>query len=231
MQVIKLSKYYPIVQKHSRQITLKLKPIENALKKKLLTFYNARIKGSLTPIEILRPRYESTIQNIIFQTIFDSYFAGRKIVLDQIKDKNDFINVSMMPGDVENIEKIVGDQLDQFWKTAGRIKWREIEIQKPELQIEASLIGYSAWVTYHSFNKAVMSKMQDVMTLNQDNPNPNKIAARTNKSIIAEEFRNFAGRVVFTTMHDAKVDPEICAPLDGEIFEADASGTPIPPLR
>ena len=101
----RISKNSPIIRKHNRQITLKLKPIENALKKRLLLFYNSKIKGSLTPIEILRPRYESTIQNIIFQTIFDSYFAGRKIVLDQIKDKNDFINVSMMPGDVENIRE------------------------------------------------------------------------------------------------------------------------------
>ena len=151
--------------------------------------------------------------------------------MSQINTKDTLSEISILVKDFDNINAICNEQQEQFWKSIGRIKWREVEIQKPELALEASLIGYSAWVTYHSFNKAVMSKMQDVMTLNQDNPNPNKIAARTNKSIIAEEFRNFAGRVVFTTMHDAKVDPEICAPLDGEIFEANASGTPIPPLH
>jgi hypothetical protein len=208
---IRISKNSAKVRLANRQITHKLKPIENALKKRLLLFYNQNIKGNYTPIEILRQRYNVQINNLIRKTIYDSYFAGSDRVVSQLHKDYSYMNVQVR--DFDNINEIVEEQSNQFWTTAGRHKWREYEFQKPELALEASLIGYSAWVTYHSFNKAVVSKSQDLAALNPKN----KIAAIDDE--IGTEIGIPESRVVFTTAGDAKVDPVFCAPLDGQEFD------------
>ena len=77
------------IQKTNKEITKKLTTIENSLKRKLQSFYNSKIKGNISPIEVLRGQYESQVRNMIRSTVQDAYFTGTKIVTDQITKIND----------------------------------------------------------------------------------------------------------------------------------------------
>jgi len=193
-----------------RKSLAKLITIENALKRLLVKFYNANIKDSLSPTEELRQQYESKVKNLIRKTVQDAYEHGTEQVADVIG--NDF-NLFLSQTDISNIVSLTNKANDQFWKTATRLHRRESEfillpnadelIQKIPFDTTAALIGFSAFATFLSFNEATTDKLDQLG----------------------------GGQLEFVTARDFKVDPEICEPLDGQIFNTTDPDIPQLPLH
>src|ERR1044072_3858708 len=157
------------IRKTNKQITQELNKIENSLNKKLNSFYNSNIKGSILPTESLRQKYEQKVKSMIRKTVQESYLYGTKVVTKQISDINtefvDFISVT----DIQNIAQLTDKVNNQFWKTADRLHRRETEfILLPDKGLElknqfdttAAIIGFAAFSTFLPFNKAIISKVQ-----------------------------------------------------------------------
>ena len=231
------------IKKTSKEISKELNKIENALKRKLDSFYNSNIKGSQFAIETLQQKYANTIKNLIRQTVQDSYLYGSSIVTRQISDINSdfvpFISVT----DVQHIQQVADKVSNQFWKTAGRLHRRETTFTfqpfgdlelKPQFDTAAAIIGLSAYATFSAFNNAVISKIQIV-----NNPVALGIGTNIQEGALSLEFddlqdidlTNLQGRVMFLTQEDAAVDPEICEPLNRTVYDADDFDIPEPPLH
>jgi hypothetical protein len=119
---------------------------------------------------------------------------------------------------------------NQFWNTVSRLVNRENEfkinladgqfIKKNPFAIDAAFIGTAAYFVYSAFNNAVISKVNQVLP-----------------TILPEEgftdlnLENFQGKLEFVTRRDDRVDLELCAPLDGVVFDANDPDLPIPPLH
>ena len=197
-----------------RNVVRDLTILENSLKRKLLTFYNTKIKpeAGTTPIEQLKQRYNSYIINLIRKTVQDSYLKGNELVGRQIKI-TDF-DIVITGTDIDNIAKISAAMTTSFWNTASKLHRRETEFklnkdreleEKEPFDKNAAMVAASALVVYSAFNGSILSKTQEI-------PQP--------------------ARVQFTTANDSHVDPKLCQPHANEIF--DENNVPIdaqPPLH
>ncbi len=210
----------------NRQISQRLDQLENSLKKKLVAFYNKNIKGkTLTSIELLKIQYDTVLRNIIRRTAQESYLHATDIIGQQLQDKNPDFEPFISVTDISNIQTLTNNMSDQFWTTASRLHSREADInivngevvQKPELNETAALTGLAALVAFNAFNSAVKSKT------------PIATEAASIDLEIGFEIRPLTGRVMFQTRHDSKVDPQICDPLDGTVWDAGDPDIVVPP--
>ena len=230
------------IKKTNKEITKELNKIENAINRKLLSFYNNNIKNSTLPTESIRAKYNQTVKNIIRQTVQESYLYGTKLVTKQISDINtdfiDFISVT----DIQNIQSLTDKINNQFWKTADRLHRRENEfiisladqelVKKTQFDTTAALIGFAAFASFLPFNNAVISKTNIV---NQPIALGVGGSAFQNELLLLGEGEGIIpmqGKIMFLTQEDAAVDHEICEPLNRTVYEVGVDfDIPEPPLH
>lgn len=220
----------------SDTITRRLTKIERALKVKLFRFYKQNILGSNSTIEELRQKYEQQVKNLIRKTIQDSYFVGTDIVTQAISEKDPsfigFISIT----DINNIQDLTEKQNEQFWKTSGRLHLRETEFilknneleKKDMFDIEAAMIGTTAFMAYLAYNIAIESKMKSTLL--------NPVSITVNGQQISNlPFFNVSGglegKYIFLTKGDDRVDPIMCKPLSRKVFDLSETIIPMPPLH
>lgn len=157
----------------SRQITRKMTEIENAVKKRLTTFYNKEIKpfATITPAESLRRIHEDRVKSIIRKAIQDAYLSGTQIVGDKINEKVSF-EMFISQTDIENISRLTTKLNNDFWRTADRLVQRETEYimnkdqeleKKKSFDADAAIGGVSSDIAHESFNEAIVHKMVEAM--------------------------------------------------------------------
>jgi hypothetical protein len=210
----------------SRESSAKLKRLENSLKNKLLSFYNKNIKNSLSDIIVLKQIHDTAVRNIIRKTVQDSYLHGTDLVGQQVAENNPSFDLFISQTDLGNIQRLTDDVSNQFWTTSARLQLRESTVEpetgqaKKSFDITAAMIGIASFAAFGAFNNAVRSKL------------PAATAAANNPELtldIGFEIKPLVGRVRFTTQHDAKVDLQICDPLDGMEWDADSPDIVVPP--
>lgn len=129
---------------------------------------------------------------------------------------------------------------NQFWTTTAKLVQRENEfvvkadelVPKPSFDAKAAMIGLAALFTFSAFNNAVKSKLPILVpppTIESTRQINDQIIAQNLRLDIDFEIKRLKGRVRFTTQHDARVDPTICAPLDGTEWDADDPDIVVPP--
>jgi len=183
----------------------------------------------------LRTKYETTIRNIIRKTVQESYLFGNKIVTRQISDIStnfvDFISVT----DVQNIQQVSDRVSNQFWKTSGRLHLREQEFivnkeseleLKPQFDIQAAMLGLGSFATFNAFNTASVSKLEQLSNLQLISNEQMLLGAES----VPMQF-GIDTKVMFLTSEDAKVDPEICSPLNRQVYDSSDPDIPDPPLH
>lgn len=215
---------------NNRVITNKLDRLERSLKKKLLTFYNSKIKGSPIPTDILKQKYNQQLQDIIRKTAQESYLIGTDTVGNQVLAKDQEFQLFISATDLNNIQGLTERLSNDFWTTAQRLQDREAVVTpegkpKPRLDHIAALTGIAAAVAFSAFNNAVKSKSTQITA------SPPPAIPTTDQSLnldIGFEIRRI-GRVRFVTKQDAKVDPDICAPLHGTEWFVDDPSIVTPP--
>ena len=215
----------------NKSITQRLTRIENAIKNRLNTFYKKKIKPlSYLPIEAIRKQYESEVKNLIRRTIQEAYLIGTDVVAEKVSDKNNefipFISIT----DINNIASLANKLNDQFWKTADRLVRREQEFilnenkeleKKKGFDTEAAILAFAVSAAYLPFNNAVISKTK-ALTIDTT------VDLEVGFDILRLEDANLTGRVMFLTREDAKVDPEICEPLNRTVYDINDPDIPIP---
>lgn len=183
----------------------------------------------------MRTKYETTIRNIIRKTVQESYLFGNKIVTRQISDIStnfvDFISVT----DVQNIQQVSDRVSNQFWKTSGRLHLREQEFivnkeseleLKPQFDIQAAMLGLGSFATFNAFNTASVSKLEQLSNLQLISNEQMLLGAES----VPMQF-GIDTKVMFLTSEDAKVDPEICSPLNRQVYDSSDPDIPDPPLH
>lgn len=212
----------------------KLDKLEKTLHKKLLAFYNSKIKGSPVPVDILKQKYNHQLQDIIRKTVQESYLAGADQVGNQALSKDQEFQLFISATDINNIQGLTDRLSNEFWDKARRIQDRDATVTpegkpKPTLDHIAALAALAAGAAFSAFNNAILSKSTQITE-----PLPPTIPT-TDESLnlnldVPFEFEvRPVGRVRFVTQHDAKVDPDICAPLDGTEWFVDDPSIVTPP--
>ncbi len=179
------------------------------------------------------------MQTIIRKAVQDSYLEGHDVVNEAITAKAPDFQLFTSVTDINNIAAISNDMANQFWITTGKLVARENEfildegelVKKRSFDTTAALTGIGAAVVITSFNRSVQSKLP-IALANAPAPPPrppSKVQPpEDNREFNIEfdvpfeirELSGLQGRVRFTTKHDAKVDPQICEPLDGREWDA-----------
>jgi len=197
------------LQRSNKQINRKLKPIENRLNKVLLNFYNANVKGSLTPVQILKQKYDRRLRALINGPIEDSYM----VAVNTVAQKTD-VPITLTANDLMNIQNIVNQTSEAFWNTCIKLVDRQIQfdtvnkIAAINLFSEiAAFVGNAVKSVFTAFNTAITSKLSEVRSLIGEEPDISTIPV--------------TGVVRFMTAGDNRVDPVFCAPLEGQEFDVD----------
>jgi len=209
---------------NNRVVTNKLDRLERQLKKKLLTFYNSVIAGSLIPVDILRQKYDQKVKDIIRNTVQESYLIGTDRVASAVLANDKEFQLFISATDLTNIQSLTDRLSNDFWTTAQRLQDREATIDKPNLDAKAALTGIAAAVAFSAFNNAIKSKSTQVTS--EQVP-----ATFSNENLSLDinfEIRP-VGRVMFVTKRDGKVDKDICQPLDGTTWFVDSPDLITPP--
>jgi hypothetical protein len=214
----------------SRKITKNLKSIEKNIQRKLTAFYNTNIKGSISPIEVLRRQYDKEIRTMIRVAVERGYMVGINVVGDQINDKDKEFQLFISATDINNIQALTDRLSNDFWQRAQRLHQRENEfIQKGDvvqakapLDIIATMIGIAAGIAFAALNNAIRSKISEV-------PLEDSVIAFMEDG--EAQIRPIEGRVIFLTQEDQKVDPKICEPLNRTEYDANDPDIPEPPLH
>ena len=133
--------------------------------------------------------------------------------------------------DLTNITQLSDRLSNDFWNTAQRLQDREFTVtpegeKKKPFDATAALTGIAAAVAFSAFNNAILSKSTQISQPIQS-PVPD-IQGQSLNLDIGFEIRP-VGRVRFVTKHDAKVDPDICAALDGTEWFVDDPSIITPP--
>lgn len=215
----------------------KLDKLERSLKKKLLAFYNSKIKGSPIPTDILRQQYDQQVKDIIRKAAQESYIVGTDQVANQVLSKDESFQLFITTLDLNNITALADRLSNDFWNTARRLQDREATVtdqgvKKVPFNAVAALTGIAAGLIFSAFNNAILSKstqvtqpispVLDILPLTDQSLN-------LNLDIPFNFEVRPVGRVRFTTQHDSKVDPDICAPLDGTEWFVDDPSIVTPP--
>jgi len=202
---------------NNRVITNKLDRLERQLKKKLLTFYNSVIAGSLIPVDILKQKYDQKVKEIIRKTAQESYLIGTDRVASAVLANDKEFQLFITTLDLNNITTLTDRLANDFWTTAQRLQDRENTVDKPNLNAKASLAVLAVSTTFLAFNNAIKSKATQVTTQSPVLDNQD-ISLNLD---IGFEIRP-VGKVMFVTKRDGKVDKDICAPLDGTTWFVDS---------
>ena len=218
---------------NNRVITNKLDRLERSLKKKLVSFYNSKIKGSVIPVDILKQKYNQQVRDIIRKTAEESYLIGTDTVGNQVLAKDQEFQLFISATDLNNIQGLTERLSNDFWNTAQRLQDREAAVTpegkpKPALDHIAALTAVAAGLVFSAFNNAIKSKSTQITSTVSV---PGIFDPSLDQSLSLElgfEIRP-VGRVRFVTKHDAKVDPDICAPLDGTEWFVDDPSIVTPP--
>ena len=218
---------------NNRIITNKLDRLERSLKRKLLTFYNSVIAGSVIPIDILKQKYNQQVKDIIRKTAQESYFIGTDTVGTQVLKKDEAFQLFISATDLNNIQGLTDRLSNDFWNTAQRLQDREAAVTpegkpKPALDHIAAMTGIAAGLVFSSFNNAIKSKATQITTTV---PVKGIFDPTLDQSIsldIGFEVRP-VGRVRFVTKRDGRVDKDICLPLDGTEWFVDDPSLITPP--
>lgn len=205
----------------------KLGRLERSLKRKLLAFYNSKLKDSIIPIGILKQKYDQQVREIIRKTAQESYLIGTAQVGNEVLTQDQTFQLFISGTDLNNIQGLTTRISNDFWNTSQRLQDREQAVTpegKPKnpLNHVAAITQIAATLAFSAFNKAVKSKTTQVTSLPVAIPPPSlpspiiggepefgDITVSTNFNI------ERIGRVRFVTKQDGKVDKEICAPLHG----------------
>src|SRR4029079_6454972 len=91
---------------NNRVVTNKLDRLERQLKKKLLTFYNSVIAGSLIPVDILRQKYDQKVKDIIRNTVQVSYLIGTDRVASAVLANDKEFQLFISATDLTNIQSL-----------------------------------------------------------------------------------------------------------------------------
>jgi hypothetical protein len=216
----------------SREVKKRLESLEKLLKPKLEKFYNQKINGSLSPIELLKRKYETQVFNNIRSTVQKSYIIGMNLVIGQMLEINKEFEPFISVTDANNIRDVTKETSDRFWKTASKLHNRESEfILTPDKKLQlkhqfdttAAMIGVASRASFNGYNSAVKSKTS-VLTV----PVQRSLAGQFEDF---DTINQIKGSVMFLTARDSKVDPEICEPLDGTIYDSHDTDIPNPPLH
>jgi hypothetical protein len=217
---------------NNRVITNKLDRLERQLKNRLLKFYNQKIKASPIPVDILKQKYDQQLKDMIRKTAQESYLIGTDTVGNQVLTKDEDFQLFISATDLTNIAALTERLSNDFWNTAQRLQDREATVTpegKPKKPFDttAALTAIAAGVAFSAFNNAIKSKSTQITQ-----PIPQRFS---NENLsqdlsldIGFEIRP-VGKVKFTTKHDSKVDPDICAPLDGTVWFVDDPTIVTPP--
>jgi len=215
---------------NNRAITNKLDRLERSLKRKLISFYNQKIKGSVIPVDILKQKHNQQIRDIIRKTVEESYLIGTDTVGNQVLAKDQDFQLFISATDLSNIQGLTDRLSNDFWNTAQRLQDREFTVtpegeKKKPFDATAALTGIAAAVAFSAFNNAIKSKStqlsQPITTLPTSDESLNLD--------IGFEIRP-VGRIRFVTKQDSKVDPDICAPLHGTTWFVDDPSIVTPPF-
>ena len=232
----------------SKRLSQRLSRLEASVSRKLNAFYNSKIKPSavLFPVSTFRQRYEKEVQTIIRKAVQDSYLEGNDVVNEMITAKAPDFQLFTSVTDINNIAAIAADMSNQFWITVGKLIQRENEflveddqlVKKKSFDTTAALTGIAALSVFSAFNNAVKSKLP-VAIANAPTPPPPPPPSKaeappedfTIEFDVPFEIKELGleGRLRFTTQHDALVDKEICAPLDGREWDATDPDIVVPP--
>lgn len=210
----------------NRVITNKLDRLERSLKRKLLSFYNSKIKGSVIPVDILKQKYNQQIRDIIRKTAEESYLIGTDTVANQVLRKDEDFQLFISVTDLTNIQGLTERLSNDFWNTAQRLQDRENAVtpegeKKKPFDAVAALTGIAVSVTFLAFNNAIKSKATQVTQPIRVGQIPNNESLTFNEALdIGFEIRP-VGKVMFVTKRDGKVDKDICLPLDGTTWFVD----------
>lgn len=210
----------------NRVIANKLDRLERSLKKKLLSFYNSKVKGSVIPVDILKQKYNQQVKDLIRKTAQDSYLIGTDTVGNAILDRDQTFQLFISATDINNIEGLTTRLSDDFWDTARRLQDREVTVDKKPFDPVPALTGIAAAVAFSAFNNAIKSKSTQITAT------PPPIIPTAEQSLnldIGFEIRP-VGKVMFVTKRDSKVDPDICQPLDGTTWFVDDPSIVTPPF-
>src|SRR6185503_16485761 len=197
---------------NNRVITNKLDRLERSLKRKLITFYNSKIKGSVIPVDILKQKHNQQIRDIIRKTVEESYLIGTDTVGNQVLTRDQDFQLFISATDLNNIQGLTDRLSNDFWNTAQRLQDREFTVtpegeKKKPFDAIAALTGIAAAVAFSAFNNAIKSKSTQITAT------PPPVIPTEDQSLnldIGFEIRQI-GRVRFVTKQDSKVDPDICA--------------------
>jgi len=220
---------------NNKVITNKLDRLERSLKRKLLSFYNSKIKGSVIPIDILKQKHNQQLQDLIRKTAQESYLIGTDTVGNQVLAKDQEFQLFISATDLTNIQGLTNRLSNDFWNTAQRLQDREFTVtpegeKKKPFDPVPALTGIAAAVAFSAFNNAIKSKSTQITQTpieNIRNQNDQFVSQSLNLDI-GFEIRP-VGKVQFVTRRDGKVDKDICLPLDGTIWFVDDPSIVTPP--
>lgn len=249
----------PSISNFNKKITSKGNTLEASLTKKLRVFFNKNIKpfAGIYPPEVLRHAHEEAVRNIIRKAVQDSYLFGTSIVGEQMTAQDPDFELFISGQDINNIQGLTDRLNEDFWQTSNRLMGRESEFvqlpegkvkKKPELDVNAAITGITTSIIYASMNLAVKSKMPIVTAARASilSPPPSlppnvslspsgeptfdiKLDIPFEISRLGEE--GFENKIMFLTKEDAKVDPEICAPLNRNVYAVDDPFIPELPMH
>jgi len=206
---------------NNRVITNKLDRLERQLKKKLLTFYNSVIAGSLIPVDILRQKYDQKVKEIIRKTAQESYLIGTDRVASAVLANEKDFQLFISATDLNNITSLTDRLANDFWTTTQRLQDRENTVDKPNLDKVAALSRLAVSVAFLAFNNAIKSKSTQVSSQPQPTFSNENLGEQSLNLDIGFEIRP-VGKVMFVTKRDGKVDKDICDPLDGTTWFVDS---------
>ena len=225
---------------------------EISLTHKLTRFYNREIKiqNSTYPIEHLKRKHASRIRNLIRHTLEKPSILARKIAGDYQWQRDPDFLLFTSGRDIDLVKQMEARLNEKFWNTVAKLSYSQITAfggggnsaelhQLGNEKIKAAMTIVSAYGVYSTYNHAVVSKLNSLeQSQSPDTPTIDLVSrsAANVRTLAALEGRGGGRRtggsnthVMFRTKRDAKVDPQICAPLNGTTWAIDDPSITIPP--
>ena len=180
-------------QASRQKVVRELERLKKAVTIKIEAYYKKNIKGSQQPIDFIRQN-DKQIQQIVRDAVQESWLFSHIIISDVTGDK---INISVQ--DVQGIEGTTNELVNMYWTTAGKNLTRETEfkvdehgqlLEQPLFALHAAMLGIASYMVYFGYNEGVQSKTSELGGM----------------------------RLRLLTRNDPQVDPVICRPLHGIIY-------------
>jgi len=214
------------------------------------------------PAEIFQnnDKLKFTIYGIHRKKVNDAYMVGLAAVEEIIRKK--IPNFELFPSvtDIETIADLTSILIPKFWITVTDLLSRENQIRQQNITNEdkkqkdskAALTRFSAFLIYTAYNKAVNSKLNNILpgrTLSSVTSNATRAGSSftdfdpfaPDQSIddafgslsVLDDLQTMLDNMqeMFLTKEDQDVDPAICEPLNRAVFGIDDGDKPDPPLH